>query len=145
MEGKIKIGLVGLIGIIIIGGIFFVNELTQIKEIIMDEKYCEKDSDCILVAGRLDTSPCCWNCAYEAINKIANDKRKLWGEGTCKNISIYNCPKCKAALPYWFMAFCDNNNCKLKSAFEECDKIEDKESRDKCYKEFEAEAKKRLE
>ncbi|MCX6796108.1 MAG: hypothetical protein NTW06_01270 [Candidatus Falkowbacteria bacterium] len=140
MEKKIKIGLLIILMVIVV--IFFVNRLVQKEEPASNEKYCETDLDCVVAGDRLDTNPCCWNCGHEVINKISSDNKKLWEDENCKNISNYDCPMCKAAPSYLFMAFCDNNICKLKSAFEECGKKEDKESRDKCYKEFEIEAKK---
>lgn len=54
---------------------------------ILDEKYCEKQEDCVISA--YSKKECCLSCAADVVNKVETEKRELWRKIRCRNTT---CP-----------------------------------------------------
>ena len=119
MDSRVKI-LIGVlvVGIVLIGGLLIWNKLTPETKVIDDEKYCEKDLDCVF----LDFIRCCPPpdpCKREApmVVNIWN-KEKIEQEMKAKcppTCPYYEQPQCSHCFNIEkFTPICVDNKCTVK-------------------------------
>ena len=80
------------------------------SEIEINDKSCNSDSDCVIVATGVSSNSCCTTCNEEAINKQAEIRRNKWYAENCEKAvcAMYDCYKDKLPKPR-----CVNNLCEI--------------------------------
>jgi len=91
------------------GPTFHIQEIKKI-ELQNEERYCQEDNDCVVVAKSEKGNICCLGCDLEAINKLTERERNEWEAINCAEAvcPIYDCYNEKLATPK-----CKNNRCEI--------------------------------
>ena len=87
-----------------------IKDSTTPSEIEINDKSCNSDSDCVIVATGVSLNSCCTTSNEEAINKQAEIRRNEWYAENCEKAvcAMYDCYKDKLPKPR-----CVNNLCEI--------------------------------